>query len=77
MTMNGCSRLTASDLLVHPLHRSKSVRIALSVADFDASPFQLQAKPRMIRPLKSRFPYTTDYAIIPRMVANRRFSFPD
>jgi len=35
--MNCCSRLTASNLLVHTLPRSKSVLIMPSVADFDRS----------------------------------------
>jgi hypothetical protein len=77
MTMDYGSRSAASQLLVHAPRRSKSVRIVLSAADFDGSPFQMPAKPRLIPPLKSRFTDTMLFATPPRVVANRRFSFLD
>jgi uncharacterized damage-inducible protein DinB len=43
MIMNSDSCSAAFNLFVHALHRSKSVRLVFSAADFDASAFQMPA----------------------------------
>ena len=42
-----------------------------------APAFQMPAKPHRIRLLKTRFTNTTDFAIPPRVLPNRPFSFLD
>jgi hypothetical protein len=77
MTMDCGSRLAASNLLVPTLRRSKSVRTMPRRLISTAPAFHLPAKPRMIRPLNTRFINSTAFAICSRAVSNRRFSFLD
>jgi hypothetical protein len=76
MTMDYYSSPAASLILVHALHRSTSVRTMPRRLISTAPAFHLPAKPRMIRPLNTRFINSTAFAICSRAVSNRRFLLP-